>query len=54
MSKYECGHEINQIMILDGNPLSMSEYLEWAEEENNLKTRKECFDCFLKRKREEK
>lgn len=49
MNDYECGCKTNGVMILDDNLLSMSLYLEWAEEENNLETKKECFDCYLKR-----
>jgi len=30
MTKYECGHESDGVIILDSNPLSFSEYLEWA------------------------
>lgn len=49
MIKYECGHETNGAIILDDNVLSMTIYIEWAEVENNLKTRKKCFDCYLKK-----
>lgn len=49
MIKYKCGHTTDGIIILDDNELSMSMYLEWAEEENNLETQEECFDCYLKR-----
>lgn len=48
MVKYKCGHTTSGIIILDENLLSMTAYLQWAEEENNLKTKKKCFDCFLK------
>ncbi len=47
--KYKCGHTTDGVIILDDNIMSMSVYLEWAEEENNLKTKKECFDCYLKK-----
>jgi len=47
--KYKCGHTTNGAIILDDNILSMSVYLEWAKEENNLETKEECFDCYLKR-----
>ena len=47
--KYKCGHKTNKPIILDDNILSMSVYLEWAEVENNLETKKECFDCYLKK-----
>lgn len=50
MTIYKCGHKTKGVIILDDNLLSMSAYIIWAEEENNLRTRKECFDCFLKRK----
>lgn len=46
---YKCGHTTNDVIILDENLLSMSAYIEWAEEENNLETKKECFDCYLKK-----
>ncbi len=49
MTEYECGCKTDGVIILNDNLLSMSVYLEWAEEENNLETRKECFDCYLKR-----
>jgi len=48
MTKYKCGHETNGIIILDDNLLSMTTYIMWAEEQNNLETREKCFDCFLK------
>lgn len=47
--EYKCGHKTNGVIILDDNLLSMSAYLEWAEEENNLETKEECFDCYLKK-----
>ena len=47
--KYGCGHETNGVIILDENLLSMSAYIGWAEEENNLETKEECFDCYLKK-----
>lgn len=47
--KYKCGHETNGLIILDDNIMSMTAYIQWAEEEKNLKTREECFDCFLKK-----
>lgn len=46
--KYKCGHETNGMIILDENILSMTAYIQWAEEENNLVTQKICFDCYLK------
>ena len=49
MIKYKCGHTTDGMIILDDNEMSMLAYLEWAEEENNLETEKECFDCYLKR-----
>ena len=49
MIKYKCGHTTDGIIILDDNEMSMSVYLEWAEEENNSETQEECFDCYLKR-----
>ena len=49
MTKYKCGCVTNGVIILDDNILSMSKYIQWAEGENNLKTRDICFDCFLKR-----
>ena len=47
MTLYKCGHKTNGTIILNDNILSMTAYFQWAEEENNLETRKECFDCFL-------
>jgi len=47
--QYKCGHKTKGIIILDNNEMSMSKYIQWAEEEDNLNTNKECFDCFLKR-----
>jgi len=49
MTKYKCGHTTNGMIILDENLLSMSAYIQWAEEENNLETKEECFDCYLKK-----
>ncbi len=49
MTDYKCGHKTDGVIILDDNLLSMSAYIEWAEEEKNLETRKECFDCYLKK-----
>ena len=46
---YKCGHETHGMIILDDNELSLSVYIDWAEEENNLETMNECFDCYLKR-----
>jgi hypothetical protein len=54
MTDYKCGHKTNGVIILDDNLVSMSAYLQWAEEENNLETREKCFDCFLKEIGEEK
>lgn len=54
MTDYKCSHKTDGVIILDDNLISMSAYLEWAEEENNLETRKECFDCFLKKLEPEK
>lgn len=48
MTEYKCGHTTNGMIILDDSVISMSAYLQWAEEENNLETREKCFDCFLK------
>ena len=47
MTDYKCGHKTDGVIILDDNVMSMITYLQWAEEDNNLKTRKECFVCFL-------
>lgn len=47
MTKYGCGHETNGTIILDDNIMSMTTYLQWAEEDNNLRNREKCFDCFL-------
>lgn len=49
MTDYDCGCKTDGIIILGDSILSMCIYLEWAEEENNLTSRKECFDCYLKR-----
>ena len=48
MTKYKCGHETDGVIILNDNLLSMTSYIQWAEEEDNLNTREKCFDCFLK------
>lgn len=47
MTKYRCGHETNGTIILDDNIMSMTTYIQWAEEDNNLRNREKCFDCFL-------
>ncbi len=47
--KYKCGHNTKGVIILEDNIMSMTAYIQWAEEEKNLSTRKECFDCFLKK-----
>jgi hypothetical protein len=49
LNLYKCGHKTNGTIIMDDNLLSMSAYIQWAEEENNLETKKECFECFLKK-----
>ena len=49
MTKYKCGHKTSEMIVLDGNLISWSAYIEWAEEENNLETKEECFDCYLKK-----
>jgi len=48
MVKYKCGHETDGIIIMDSNIMSTTAYLQWAEEENNLETKEQCFDCYLK------
>ena len=54
MVLYKCEHRTNGVIILEENILSMSAYIQWAEMENNLNTKKECFDCFLKKMEVEK
>lgn len=49
LNSYKCGHKTNGVIIMDDNLLSMSAYIQWAEEEKNLETKKECFDCYLKK-----
>jgi len=49
MTDYKCGCKTNGMIVLDDNVLSMTAYLQWAEEENNLETRKICFDCWNKK-----
>jgi len=49
MIKYKCGHTSKGIILMNSDVLSMATYLQWAEDEDNLTTEKECFDCFLKR-----
>ncbi len=49
MTKYRCGCETDGVIILDDNLLSMTDYIDWAEDKDNLNTRGECFDCYLKR-----
>ena len=46
---YKCGHKTNGIIILDENLISLTAYIQWAEEEGNLETQNECFDCYLKK-----
>lgn len=48
MIKYKCGHETDGIIIMNDNIMSTTAYIQWSEEENNLETKKECFDCFVK------
>jgi len=47
MVKYKCGHETSGVIIMDSNIMSTTAYLQWAEEENNLETKEQCFDCYL-------
>jgi len=49
MTEYKCGHKTKGMIILDDNALSLAVYLEWAEDNNNLETKEECFDCFCKK-----
>lgn len=49
LNSYKCGHKTNGTIIMDDNELSMCAYIQWAEEEKNLETKKECFDCYLKK-----
>ncbi len=46
--KYECGHTTSGVIILNGrSAMAMSTWISWALEEGNLKSKKECFDCYL-------
>ncbi len=49
LNSYKCGHKTNGMIVMDDNLLSMFAYIQWAEEEKNLETKKECFDCYLKK-----
>ncbi len=49
MTKYKCGHRTEGIIVADSNPLSISEYFEWAENEGVLGTKELCPDCWEKR-----
>ena len=49
MPKYKCGHTTKGVIILDESLLSMTAYIQWAEEEGNLESKEECFDCYLKK-----
>lgn len=49
LNSYKCGHKTNGTIIMDDNELSMCIYIQWAEEEKNLETKQECFDCYLKK-----
>lgn len=49
MIEYACGHKTEGVIIMDSSILSIVTYLQWVEDEDNLRIQKECFDCFLKR-----
>lgn len=50
MTKYQCGHESDGIIILDDNELSMAGYLTWADSVGVFGTQEQCFECWCKPK----
>ena len=49
MTKYNCGHESDGIIIMDSNELSLVVYLTWAETVGVFGTKEQCFDCYCKK-----
>ncbi len=52
-NNYKCGHQ-GKPVIMDGNPLSLAHYLNWAESKGFNGTREQCFECYCKKEREAK
>lgn len=49
MTKYKkCGHESDDVIILDNNELSIIAWLEWSESVGVLGTKEQCWDCWCK------
>ena len=49
MTKYNCGHEIN-LIILDSNILSLSAYLEWKDSVGFNGNKTKCWECYCEKK----
>lgn len=46
VSKYDCGHPINPI-IIDTDEFTLTTYMEWKHDNSGL-----CLECWLKRRKE--
>ena len=50
MTKYKCGHETKGVLILDSNPISMAEWMQWSETVGFHGDKSQCFECWVKSK----
>ena len=48
---YKCGHE-GKPVILDGNALSLSIYMEWVKSEGYEGDKSMCWECWNKKEQE--
>jgi len=48
MTKYKCGHEINEV-IMDSNELSYMAYEDWSNSVGVFGTKEKCWECYCKR-----
>ena len=46
MEKWKCGHEPT-LIVTDGNPLAISQWIRWSE----IEEPKDCYKCFSKKER---
>ena len=53
MTKYKCGHEINEV-ILNVDKLSMAEYLTWKDTVGFNGDKSMCWECYCKMREKEK
>ena len=45
MTKYECGHE-SEMLVLDDSPSMFSAYLQWSEDIETYGDKLMCFNCW--------